>query len=120
MSDRYTNVAKDNAHVGVQIGKAVGGVTIGSTHSREDDLRNRLTELRSAMRRSVESGNLSPEAYEGVEAELSKADAYLEDRSGERRGKMLAALKKARGLLSDFGDLASIAAIALVAGQGLG
>lgn len=119
MSDWYTNVAKDNAHVGVQIGKAVGGVTIGSTHSREDDLRNRLTELRSAMCRSVESGNLTPGVYEGVEAELSEVDAYLEDRDGERHGKMLAALKKAKGLLSDFGDLASIAAVVLAAGQGL-
>lgn len=120
MSDRYTNVAKDHAHVGVQIGKAVGGITIGSTHPRENGLRDRLTELRSAMRRSVESGNLDPEVHEEVEAELSEVDAYLDDRGGERRGKMLAALKKAKGLLSDFGDLASIAAVVLAAGQGLG
>jgi hypothetical protein len=120
MSDRYTNVAKDNAHVGAQIGKAIGGVTIGSPHSGQGDLRGQLADLRSAMRRSVASGILEPELHEAIEAELAEVDAYLEGGGKRQRGKMVLALKKAKGLLDGFADLAAIAAALLAAGQGLG
>ncbi|GAA3170961.1 MULTISPECIES: hypothetical protein [Nonomuraea] len=120
MSDRYTNVAKDNARVGVQIGKAVGGVTVGGAPAKEDELRIRLTELRSAMRRSVESGKLGPDRCEEVESELAEVDAYIEGRGRQQRGRMLTALKKVKGLLGDFGDLASIAALVLAVAQGAG
>ncbi|MEW9549802.1 hypothetical protein [Nonomuraea sp. NPDC050783] len=103
----------------MQIGKAIGDVTVGSPCSRKDNLRDRLAELRSAMRRSVASKALQPELHRLVEAELSEVDAYLETGDEERRGKMLMALKKAKGLLGDFADLASIAALALAVGQGL-
>ncbi|SDM31459.1 hypothetical protein SAMN05421874_15311 [Nonomuraea maritima] len=123
MSERYTNVARDGARVGAQIGKSVGDVTIESTRLKDDDLSGLLAELRMAMRGSVVSGELAADVHNEAEAELSEVDSYLEhdDKEGdeERRRRMVLALKKVRGLLADVAGLASIAGAILAAGQGL-
>jgi adenosylhomocysteine nucleosidase len=119
MSERYTNIARGNSRVGTQIGKAVGDVIVGSAQSLESDFRIQLSELRSAMRRSVGSGGLKAIVHESAEAELREVDSYLERGGAERREKMLLALKRVKILLSDVADLASIAAIVLTIGQGL-
>ncbi|MBB5081797.1 hypothetical protein [Nonomuraea endophytica] len=115
MPEKFTNVAKDNAHVNAQIGKAFGGVTIGTAHSRRKDLGGHLAELRSA----IKSGTLTPSIHAEVEAELAKVDTWLIDQDKERFTGMLMALKKAKGLLGDVAPLSSIATLALAAAEGL-
>lgn len=119
MSEWYTNIAGGDARVGAQIGKVDGNVTVGSPQFHEDGLRTQVAELRSAMRRAVETGTLEAEIRKAAEAELTEVDAYLKHGDEKQRGKMVLALKKVRGLLGDVASVASIAAVALTIGQGL-
>ena len=100
-----TNVARDNAWVGVQLGQAYGDIRIGAERvEAAAGLTEQLAEFRQQLRRAGQGGVLDEEDYAAAEAELSVVDESLAQSPPDRRS-LRTALKKLLGLVSDAPEL---------------
>ncbi|GAA1685675.1 5'-methylthioadenosine/S-adenosylhomocysteine nucleosidase [Nonomuraea maheshkhaliensis] len=107
MPDTNTNVAKGNAHVGVQAGIVHGGVWITPEASRQADLPEALAGFRSRLWQAWADGYLDEATYKAAETELGTADQALESETSDRKNALTLALKKLRGLVGDVAALAA-------------
>ncbi|MFI6927256.1 5'-methylthioadenosine/S-adenosylhomocysteine nucleosidase [Nonomuraea spiralis] len=116
MPETNTNIAKGNAHVGVQAGTVYGGIRITPEPSPPTDLPEALAGFRSRLWQAWADGHLDEATYKAAEAELVAADQALETKAPDRKNMLTLALKKLRGLVGDVAVLAAelTAIIALV------
>ncbi|GAA1738391.1 5'-methylthioadenosine/S-adenosylhomocysteine nucleosidase [Nonomuraea bangladeshensis] len=107
MPETTTNIAKGNAHVGVQAGTVHGGIWITPDTPRPTDLPEALAGFRSRLWQAWADGRLDEATYKAAEAELVAADQALETKTPDRKSALTLALKKLRGLVGDVAALAA-------------
>jgi adenosylhomocysteine nucleosidase len=98
------NFAAGHARVGVQAGQIFGGVRIGSDDVPHGDMLAQLAELRVQLARAYEAGQLDADLRAAAEAELDVATEAATDGRGRR---LVVALKRLYGLISDVSELAA-------------
>lgn len=107
----FTNIAKGNARVGTQVGQVFGSV-VSNADASEPDVAAELAALRDLLKKAHQDGRLDDDTYRATSEELDGANGALDDTSPQGRTKLLMALKRMRGLVSDTADLAvQVAAI---------
>jgi 8-oxo-dGTP diphosphatase len=113
------NIATRNARVGVQAGQIYGNVTIGADAERPIDLAASIADLRTHLKQAHLDGQLDGETYAAAESELDAATECLSAGTPEKKGGLLVALKRLRGLVADVTELAArlAAIIAVVRGM---
>jgi len=119
MPETIRNIAKGNAHVGVQAGTVYGGIRIARGPNPPSDLAEALAGFRARLRRAWAAGELDAETYEAAEAELTVADEALQADTPEGRAKLMPTLKKVRGLIAEIADLAAEVAVIIALARGL-
>jgi adenosylhomocysteine nucleosidase len=120
MKDSVTNIAKGNARVGFQAHTVHGGVVFhaGGPPGHES-LHSLLDELRIALRKAHEAGDVDAPTYAAAEAELDAVAADVPPADETARGRATVALRRLRGLLFDWTELATRVAGLLSALRGL-
>lgn len=113
------NIASGNARVGVQAGQIFGDVTIGGAPDRPVDLAASIGELREQLKQAHLDGQLDEETYAAAESELDTATDCLNERPAGRRGGLLLALRRLRGLVDDTADLAARLATIIAVVKGM-
>jgi 8-oxo-dGTP diphosphatase len=114
-----TNIAKGNAHVGVQAGTVHGGIWITPDTPRPADLPEALAGFRSRLWQAWADGRLDEATYKAAEAELVAADQALEAKAPDRKNTLTLVLKKLRGLVGDLADLAAQLTVIIALAQSL-
>ncbi|MEV4816166.1 5'-methylthioadenosine/S-adenosylhomocysteine nucleosidase [Micromonospora tulbaghiae] len=108
MSGSVSNVAKGNAHVGFQAHTVHHAIVYGAPGSvGEETFHNQLADLRASLRKFHEAGDVDPATYRAAEQELDAAAADVPPANDEARSRATTALRKLRGLLLDWTDLAT-------------
>jgi nucleoside phosphorylase len=111
MPDTNRNIAKDNARVFVQAGTVHGGIRITREPKAPTDLAEALAGFRAQLQEARATGHLDQDTYTAAQAELTVADDALQTDAPRSRSRLVLALKKLRGLISDVADLATELAI---------
>jgi hypothetical protein len=120
------NVAMGNArvrdmigHIGNRIDHVTGDVHVSGRSAPGGGLREQIAELRRLLAARHRDGQLSDTDFTAADAELRDADGYAAtpDEPGSRE-KLVTALKKVRGLVTDVADLASRVAALISALRG--
>jgi adenosylhomocysteine nucleosidase len=119
MPETIRNIAKGNAHVGVQAGTVYGGIRIGAQTSPAGDLVEALADLRSRLQRAQAAGHVDEDTYAAANGELAVADDALRTDTPQGRTRLILALKKVRGLLGDVADLAAEVTVVIALARGL-
>ncbi|MEU8658677.1 5'-methylthioadenosine/S-adenosylhomocysteine nucleosidase [Actinoplanes philippinensis] len=107
MRPTFNNVATGNAQVGVQAGQIFGSVSAGNPSRQPIDIRTAVAELRSLIRTANEAGQLDDETYKAAEAELNEAADCAATDTAASRGRLVVALKRLRGLVTEVAELAA-------------
>jgi ADP-ribose pyrophosphatase YjhB (NUDIX family)/nucleoside phosphorylase len=112
-----TNLATGNAQVGVQAGH-IGVLRMGAA-AGPADLTAEVAALRLLLERARNEGQLDGETYSAARTELDLVTDCLKEQAPNRRGVLMVALKRLRGLIADVADLATkvTAIITLVRGM---
>lgn len=106
-----TNLATDNAHVGVQAGY-IGVLRMGTGPEAPADLKAEVAAFRRRLEQVHSAGQLDDETYSAARTELDIVTDCIEDHTTEHQGILMVALKRLRGLIADVADLATnVAAI---------
>lgn len=113
------NIARDQSHVGMQIGTVYGGVRSGHDPEPPADLAEALAGLRAQLRQARAAGRLDDDTCEAAEAELAIADNALRENTSQGRSRLMLALKKVRGLIADVVELAAEVAGVIALARGL-
>ncbi len=112
MTEGVTNIARDNARVGLQAGSVYGGVSIGERSGVVIDPAALLAELRANLRRARKDHEVDEVTFAAATEEITVAAESLSERTEHGRSKALIALKKLLGLLADVASLtAQVSAI---------
>ena len=111
------NIATGNAQVGVQAGQIFGSVSVGSEHPAS--LTAELASFRELLRQAHGRGDLDDPTYAAAQAELDVATKALDEPAAGSTSKLITALKRLRGLISDVTDLAAKLATIISAVRGL-
>jgi adenosylhomocysteine nucleosidase len=107
-----TNIAVGHARVGIQAEQIFGDIRIAPEPESAADLAAQIADLRRRLRQARQAGQLDESAHLAAEAELDVATEALAAGTAEGRSKLVVALKRLRGLVSDVADLgAKLAAI---------
>ena len=114
-----TNIARGNARVGFQAGQVFGGVSIGEAPSVPTDLVAELAALRDQVNHAHHGSSLDDSTHAAAEKELDVAARSLPADTPHRRGALLVALKRLRGLIADVPEIAAKVADLVTAVQGL-
>nr|WP_203760370.1 5'-methylthioadenosine/S-adenosylhomocysteine nucleosidase [Actinoplanes deccanensis] len=111
------NSASGNASVGIQAGQVYGAVN--SSQSRPAaGIAEQLSGFREELRHARRAGLVSEDDYSAAEAELTVAGKSLAKTPPDQR-KLLTALKRLVGLVSDVAELASRLATIIGAVKGM-
>ena len=109
------NIATGSARVGVQAGQIHGNVIVGASLDRPIDLAASIADLRNRLKQAHLDGHLDEETYAAAESELDAATDCLRESSAGKKGGLLVAFKRLRGLVADVAELAGqLAAIMAV------
>ena len=119
MSQTISNVAKDNARVGVQAGHVQGGIRMSAGREDPVDPAAAIAELAVRLRRARTAGQLDEDTYRAAEAELTTARETLRTTGPQDVGAVTLALKKVRGLVGDVAALSAEVASVIALIQGL-
>ncbi len=123
MSDEYKNIAKDQAHVGAQIGQVRGNVSVGvgdaSGGASREGLQAILDELRSELRATRHRGEINADSADAVEKELDEATDCLPATDEESKSKLVVAMKKIKGLVEGLAGLTTKVTDAIAAVKGV-
>jgi 8-oxo-dGTP diphosphatase len=112
------NVAIGGSRVGIQAGQIFGGVTFGADADRPVDLAASLADLRTDLKQGHLDGHLDEETYAAAESELAAATECV-PAGPPKRGALMVALKRLRGLVADVPELAARLATIIVAVRGM-
>ncbi|MFY1694870.1 purine phosphorylase [Solwaraspora sp. WMMA2101] len=108
MSGSVRNVAKDNAHVGFQAHTVHHATVCGAPGGPgRETFHDQLADLRAALRKYHEAGDVDTVTYRAAEHEIDAASADVPPTDDEARSRATTALRKLRGLLLDWTDLAT-------------
>lgn len=118
MEATNTNIAKDNARVGVQ-GTVYGNVHIGTEASATMDLATEIAALRDDLKHAHAAGHLDDSTYQAAAAELENVTEELPGRTPESRSRVMVALKRLRGLVADVAGVAERVATIMTAVRSL-
>ncbi|MEV4760767.1 5'-methylthioadenosine/S-adenosylhomocysteine nucleosidase [Micromonospora sp. NPDC049559] len=113
------NIATGSARVGVQAGQIHGNVIVGAAPDRPIDLAASIADLRQHLKQAHLDGRLDEETYAAAESELDAASECLSDDEPQRRGGLLVALKRLRGLVADVAELAARLATIIAVVRGM-
>jgi adenosylhomocysteine nucleosidase len=103
-----TNVAKGNARVGFQAHTVHGGVVFHAAGAPAgESLHALLDDLRIALRKAYEAGQVDAPTRAAAEEELDAVAADVPPADDAARGRATTALRKLRGLLLDWTELAT-------------
>ncbi|HLL68953.1 MAG TPA: 5'-methylthioadenosine/S-adenosylhomocysteine nucleosidase [Micromonosporaceae bacterium] len=108
MSGSVRNVAKGNAHVGFQAHTVHHATVYGAPGGpRRQTFHDQLADLRASLRKGHEAGDVDASTYRAAEQEMDAAAADVPPADDEARSRVTTALRKLRGLLLDWTDLAT-------------
>ena len=113
------NIATGNARVGVQAGQFYGNVTLGADAERPIDLAASIADLRTHLKQAHLDGQLDEETYAAAESELEAATACASAGTPEKKGGLMVALKRLRGLVADVSELAARLATIIAVVRGM-
>ncbi|SCE99465.1 5'-methylthioadenosine/S-adenosylhomocysteine nucleosidase [Micromonospora mirobrigensis] len=113
------NIATGNARVGVQAGQIYGDVTVGVDPHQPVDLATSIADLRRHLKQAHLDGQLDGETYAAAESELDAATECLAASEPEKKGGLLVALKRLRGLVADVAELAARLATIIAVVRGM-
>jgi 8-oxo-dGTP diphosphatase len=99
-----TNLAIGQASVGVQAGQIFGGVHVGSEDMPQGGVFAQLADLRGRLARACQAGRLDADIRVAAEANLDIAAEAARD--GHRK-RLVVALRRLYGLISDVSELAA-------------
>ncbi|MGH3280828.1 MAG: purine phosphorylase [Trebonia sp.] len=112
-----TNLATGNARVGVQAGQIFGGARIGSEYMAPgDDVLALLADLRAQLDRAYRAGRLEEEVKQ---AALEELDAATEAARGKQGKRLMVAVRRLSGLISDLAEFGAQVAAILSAVKGI-
>src|SRR5262249_8963690 len=103
------NLATGNARVGVQAGQIYGDVAIssGADASGPPNLTAAIAHLSDGLKRAHRDGQLDEETYLAAESELDVTAECLAEDSPGSTSRLMVALKRLRGLVTDVSELAT-------------
>jgi adenosylhomocysteine nucleosidase len=121
MSDEYKNIAKDRAHVGLQIGQMYGNANVDEAPAQtsRENLQVMIEELRRELRASRQRGSIDADSADAVEKELNEAADCLPASDDGSKSKFVVAMKKIKGLVEGLAGLTTKVARAIAAVHGL-
>jgi 8-oxo-dGTP diphosphatase len=102
-----SNIATGNARVAVQAGQIFGGVWIASEPELAADLPAQIAGFRDRLRQAHRAGHLDESIYTAAEAELDVVTEALAESTAQSRSRLMVALKRLHGLISDVTELAA-------------
>mgnify|MGYP002620209485 CR=1 FL=1 len=114
-----TNIATGNARVGVQAGQIHGTVIVRPDTDRPVDLEASIADLRNHLKQALLAGHLDEETYTAAESELDVVSDCVREGAAAKKGRLLLALKRLRGLVADVTELAVRLAALITVVQGL-
>jgi adenosylhomocysteine nucleosidase len=114
VGNTFNNSATGNARVGVQAGIVHGGITVGRHQPPPGDLTSAIAQLRDLIKEAHRDGHLDRATYTAATAELDDASTNVSNRT-----RMLLALKRFSGLISDTAEIGTAAAAIIAGLQGL-
>ena len=108
MSGSVKNIAKGNAQVGFQAHTVHHATVYGAPGgSGGQTFHDQVADLRAVLRACHEAGDVDAVTYRAAEEELDAAAADAPPSNDEARSRASTALRKLRGLLLDWTDLAT-------------
>lgn len=116
-----TNVARDNARVGIQAGQIYGTASVGqpSQTAAAPDPMAQLSELRDLLKKALKAQDVDEATFAAAEEEITAAAESLSESGEHGTNKAMIALKKLRGLLADVAELASHVSSIIAAIRGI-
>lgn len=116
MGDTFKSIARDQAYVGVQVGRA-GTVNSGGIPARADhrDLGELLEEIRGDLDAARQRDEVDTAIADAVAEELNEAAAALPATDERSENRYVVALKKAKGLVEGLAGLTQKIAAAIAA-----
>jgi adenosylhomocysteine nucleosidase len=110
------NIARDWATVGIQAGQINGPVHLFMGSGPVAGLRTEIADLRRQLERARQAGRIDEPTHEAAQAELDIAEKELET---ESRSKLVIALRRLHGLISEMADLGAKVAAIISAARGM-
>jgi adenosylhomocysteine nucleosidase len=112
-----TNFASGNARVGAQAGQIFGGVWMAPRDTPSDsDALSLLADLRSQLHQACRAGRVEESVGQ---AALEEVDAAIEAAQEKQGGRLLVAVKRLSGLISDLAEFAGQLAVIMSAVKGM-
>jgi adenosylhomocysteine nucleosidase len=112
-----TNVASGNARVGAQAGQVFGGVwMVSGDTSPDSDVLSLLADLRAQLRQASRAGRVEEEVEQ---AALEEVDAAIEAAQEKQSKRLMVAVKRLSGLISDLAEFAGQLAAIMSAVRGM-
>jgi 8-oxo-dGTP diphosphatase len=111
-----TNRASGHSRVGVQAGQIFGDVSIGPEKVPSSDVLTLLADLRIQLERAYRAGRIEEEIGQAALEELETATEAARGRQGKR---LLIALKRLSGLISDLAEFAAQLATIMTAAKAM-
>jgi hypothetical protein len=118
------NIAKDKAHVGIQVGKVHGPVDVrqGAGAGKSAEWARLVREIRELKQQlhAARSAGLDEETWDQADVELQAAERLAEDGDVESPRRILRILERVRTLVEQSADLVAKVGIAIGVVRGLG
>jgi adenosylhomocysteine nucleosidase len=114
-----TNVATGNSRVGIQIGQLFGGMQIGQVDASHGDVSAQIAEFRRLLRAANLAGRIDEDLNAAAEEELDIAAQAAVAGEPQAKSKIIVALKRLYGLISDVAELGAHLATIIRTVQGV-
>jgi hypothetical protein len=114
VGDWNQNIARDNAHVGMQIGRVEGNAAFSSGESVVEQLRM----LQAALIEAHRDGRLEPSLFVAARTELAQAVEQAPAPGQEPSSGFVVAMRKLAGLVGGAAELARAVTAVITIAQG--
>ncbi len=117
-SEYFQNVASGNAHVGAQIGKNTGSVSVGRA-AAPDGVEAELDRLLGALRQAHHRGEVDTDTLADAEHEVDVTRSALSPSGGPDPGRAIRALRRLSGMMDGIAGLGTMVGAVVAAIEGL-
>jgi hypothetical protein len=114
----FQNVASGTAHVGAQIGKNTGTVSVGRAVV-PDGVEAELHRLADALRQAHHRGQVDTETLTEAEHELDATRSALSTSGAPDRGRAIRALRRLSGMMDGIAGLGAMVGSVVAAIEGM-